>query len=441
MKKVILFFLFFSLNLFGINAFAKSVLKIAHWKTTNGANVYFVRAPELPMLDIQVTFIAGSIYDGKLYGLAALTSGMIGEGTPTLSADQIAASFDDIGAQFNAGIDRDKATISLRTLTNPKYLSKAISLFQDVINHPTFPLKELQYAKNQTLASIKIENQDPAAVAKNAFYQQMYGDFGYSHLPEGTLITVPAITEQEIVNFYHQYYVAKNAYIVLVGDISNQQAHKIANQIIGKLPSGKPAKKFALAPRTSASVVKHIHFPSKQTTIIVGQVGITRQDPNYFPLMVGNHIFGGPGLTSILYKHVREERGFAYAVMSQFLLWRYRGPYLLFLQTKSSQTEEALKIVKNVLQQYLKTGPTSAQLQAAKLNIIGSFPIALDSNSKIESAVSNIAFYHLPIDYFDHYQQYINSVSASEIKNAFQKEIHPKQLIIITVGPNEKNKE
>lgn len=441
MKKNNLIILILGLCLLSFHALAKPVLNIQHWTTKNGVKVYFVRAPQLPMLDLQLTFTAGSVYDGDLYGLSELTSSMIGEGTPTMSADQIAAAFDDIGAQFSTGIDRDRAIISLRTLTDPNYLSKAISLFREVLLKPTFPLKELQYEKNQALASIKIDEQDPATIAKNKFYREAYGNFGYAHSSVGTSSSIPKITQQEVINFYHQYYVAKNAYLTLVGDITSQQAHDIAKTIIEKLPQGEQAKKFNLVPKTSAPIIKHITFPSKQTTIIVGQIGITRHNPNYFSLMVGNHILGGSGLTSILYKQIREKRGFAYAVGSKFLLWRYRGPFLLFLQTKSDQTKAALSVVKSTLQDFLEKGPSKEQLKAAKLNLIGSFPIALDSNSKIESTVSNIAFYHLPLNYLDHYRQYVDKVSLPEIKKSFQKEINLNKLIIITVGPNEEAKE
>lgn len=437
MKKNNFIFLILGLCLLSAHALAEPVLNIQHWKTKNGVKVFFVRAPQLPMLDLQLTFTAGSVYDRDLYGLSELTSGMIGEGTPTMNSDQIAAAFDAIGAQFNTGVDRDMTTISLRTLTDTDYLSKAISLFRDVVLEPTFPLKELQYEKNQALASIKIDEQNPAAIAKKIFYQKMYDHFGYAHSPEGTSSSILKITQQEIIHFYRQYYVAKNAYLILVGDITYQQAHNIAKKVTEKLPQGELAKKFNVVPKTSTPIIKHIAFPSKQTTIIVGQVGITRHNPSYFPLMVGNHILGGSGLTSILYKQIREKRGFAYAVGSKFLLWRYRGPFLLFLQTKSDQTKAALSVVKSTLQDFLEKGPSKEQLKAAKLNLIGSFPIALDSNSKIESAVSNIAFYHLPLNYLDHYRQYVDKVSLPEIKKSFQKEINLNKLIIITVGPNE----
>lgn len=437
MKRILLF-IFIVFSFFCSLGFAtsKPVLNIQNWQLTNGAKVYFVSAHQIPILNIYVVFSGGSLYDGKHFGLANLTNAMIGEGSKTLTANEIAKAFDGIGAQFSKDVDRDMAVVSLRTLTAKKYLQSALNLFADVLNHPNFANKQIKRVKAQILSAIKSGQEDPASIANNTFYESIYKHFPYGHSPLGTLQSVPILTREQLLQFYKKYYVGKNAKVILVGDINRKRANEIAKQLVGKLPIGETAQRFALAAKLQKSIAQHIYFPSMQTTIVVGQVGMSRDNLDFFPLIVGNHIFGGGSLTSILYKQVRELRGLAYYAFSRFVLLRYRGPYMIALQTKASQIDEALNVVKNSLTEFIKNGPSEKQLQAAKLNLIGGFPLTFDSNSKIAEVLTNMAFYQRPLDYLDHYRDNIRRVKLSQIKSAFAHEIKLNKLAVITVGPN-----
>lgn len=413
----------------------KRVLDIQHWSTTNGTSIYFVQIPNVPMVDLRVIFRAGSAYDGENFGLAGFVNSMIGESTTHYNSDQIANQFDNIGAQIETRADRDKSTVSLRSLSNPKYLQPALSLFTDVISHLNFPDQTVARIKKQTMAAIKSSEEDPTATAEKSFFQTLYSNQPYGHPVAGTLSTIQNITADQLQDFYNRFYVARNMNVVIVGDVTKQQAQQIGEQIAGQFKSGEPAPGLALSPFLSASSSVTVPFPSTQTTVYMGQVAIAPNDPNYFPLIVGNTVYGDPSLASILYKEVRDKYGLAYSVYSLFAPMPARGPFAIKLQTRADQTAQASKVLKDTLQQYLNNGPTDSQLAETKQFLIGSFPLSLASNKDILQIVSDIVFSRKPLDFLDTYRRQIAAVTPEQIKSAFNATIHIDKMATIMVGP------
>ncbi|OGO91511.1 MAG: peptidase M16 [Coxiella sp. RIFCSPHIGHO2_12_FULL_44_14] len=415
-------------------AASSSVLPIQHWVTSKGAHVYFIKSTEIPMLDIQVVFAAGSAYDGKTWGIASLVNSLLNEGTHQQTADQIADSLNNVGAQMSNEVNRDMALIRLRTLVKPDYLSTALKTLTSVLSEPSFSTDALTRVRRLTLAAIQQQQQMPSSVASNAFYQAIYQHHPYAHPTLGTVDTIRTLTRADVEKFYSRYYVARNAAVIMVGDITRSHAQTLANQLINALPEGTPAPLLTTASNPAKAVQQSITFPSQQTTIMLGQLGITPNDPYYFPLMVGNHILGAASLVSILFEQVRNERGLAYSITSQFIPRQYRGPFFIVLQTRVDQTREALHWVQYLLKKFVDEGPSQTDLVAAKENLIGGFPLALATNQSMLAEMTRLAFYHQPLNYWDTYRQRIEAVQATDIKKAFQATLHPDQMTLITVG-------
>lgn len=422
----------------------KQVLPIEHWQTTNNANVYYVDLPELPIIDIDVIFNAGSAYDGKQFGLANLTNQMLGQSARNLSADQIAENFDNVAAVFDSDTRRDSATIHLRSLTRTDLLEPALKTFTTVITEPNFGSKSFKRVKEQILQAILQAEQTPGTIANNLFFNTIYQSYPYAHATIGDSKTVEKLTPEKLLAYYKQYYVGSNATIVIVGDVRQAQAKQIANQIIGKLPKGKPAKNLSTPKSQPKEKNIHINYPASQTYIRIGELGISRKNKDYIPLYVGNYILGGGVLVSRLFKEVREEKGLTYNIYSFFIPLEQKGPFLVTLQTRNKTTKQAISLIKDQLQSFLTDGPTVSELTAAKQNIIGGFPLLLDSNDAILSQVANIAFYKLPLNYLDTYRDKVNNVTLNDIKNAFNRHINVNNMVTVTVGKevskNEKQK-
>ncbi len=431
MKKFIALILF---SLVSISITAKPILAIQTWQTPNGVKVFFVPLTQLPILDINVVFKAGSAWDQQQFGLSSLTNNLLGEGAKGLTADQIAQSFDAVGASFNSNSDRDMASLSLRTLVMPAYLKTALNTFSAVLGQPTFTEEALKRVQKQTQANIQYNTQDPSYVAKEAFYQFAYAKEPYGHPVLGTLNSVPKLTMAMVKAFYSQYYVASNAQIILVGDISREKAEEIANEVTVHLQKGIATPDLKNAEMTEKPEKMTIDFPSSQTALVIGQVGINRSNPDYYPLIVGNYLLGGLPLNSILFHQIRDQRGLAYGVTSDFDPLLLKGPFLIQLKTRNEQAEKALTVVQETLANFVQKGPTDSEVIAAKQNLVGGFPLMIDSNSNIVKLVTNIAFYHRPLDYLDHYRANIQAVSARQIRQAFSKLIDPKKQITVCVG-------
>jgi zinc protease len=407
-------------------------VKIEHWVSPSGARVYFVESRVLPMLDIQVDFAAGSMFDpqGKS-GLAALTRATLDNGAGKLDETAIAEQLADIGANLGGGADTDRASVALRTLSAKDKREPALAILKAVLHQPLFDAAIFEREKIRTIAGLKEAMTRPDSIAGKAFWAAMYPQHPYGR--QATPESVAALNRDDLAAFHARYYNAANASITLVGDLSRQDAEKIAESIAAGLPKGSPAT-LPASPELAAGNTIALPHPASQAHVYIGLPAIERGNPDFFPLLVGNYTLGGGGFVSRLMKEVRDQRGYAYSVYSYFAPMRHTGPFQIGLQTKRSQAKEAIKVTRDVLAGFLKDGLSAEELAAAKANLTGSFPLRLDSNKKILENVANIGFFGLPLDYLDQYQASVQAVTTEQIKAAFARRVVPEKLITVTVA-------
>jgi zinc protease len=420
--------------LLAFSQYTTAAAKIEHWQTPQGSRVYYVQTEGLPMVDIQVVFNAGSANDGQQFGLAALTAGLLDTGAGKWNADEIAQRFENVGAQFGVSSSIDMATLSLRTLTDKPLFDKALETMQVILTKPVFNEADFKREKNRTLAGLKQREESPAALASIAFYNALYGKHPYAHPESGVIKTVASLKVADLRHFYEKFYVADNAIVVIVGDLSKQQAEQTAEKLLAGLPVGKKPESLPDVAMPVKSSEQHIEFPSSQTHVLVGLPGSYRKDPDYFNLYVGNHILGGSGLVSKLFDEVREKRGLAYSASSNFIPMLKPGPFLISLQTRNDQTPQALQVLNQTLADFISKGPTEAELTAAKKNITGGFAMRFDTNKKLANYVAMIGYYEMPLDYLDTFQQKVEQVTVASITDAFKRRVSPQLLQTITVG-------
>lgn len=407
---------------------------IQTWKTTNGASVYFVPAPELPMADLRIVFDAGSAREAVKWGLASLTSAVLTEGADGMSAQQISEHFEDVGANIDSGSLRDMAYLEVRTITDPENFNTALDGLAKVLTKPDFPQDAFERQKKRTLIGLEQKKQSPSAIAEDAFYSAIYGHHPYAHPPEGNAETVTDLTREDVIRFYKQWYTAKNATVAIVGDLTAEQAKQAAETIIGQLPAGKAAPELPPVKDLSEEKIIRIHHPSTQTTILVGQPGMKRKDRDYFALYVGNHSLGGSGLVSRLSEEVREKRGLSYSVYSYFSPMSEKGPFMVGMQTRNDQIDEGTRVLKETIANYLKSGQTEEEFSASIKNITGGFPLRIDNNRKIVEYLSMIGFYHLPLDYLDTFINHVESLTLDQTRDAMKRRLHPDKMVTVIVG-------
>ncbi len=406
--------------------------KIEHWIAPSGARVFFVENHALPILDVQVDFAAGTAYDTPhKAGLASLTHSLLDMGVQGMDETQIASRLADLGAQLSGSTEVDRASLALRTLSAADKRVPALDILRTVLVSPQFPTAVFDRERARSVAALKEALTRPETIANRAFWSALYPEhaYGLKSTPE----SLSALKKEDLPLFYKTHYSAQRASVAIVGDLSRNDAEKLAQQLTAELPTGKEAKAPSEPKLPSASELRIAH-PAAQTHLLMGLPAIKRGDPDFFPLLVGNYSLGGGGFVSRLMKEVRDQRGLAYSVHSYFQPLAQLGPFQIGLQTKKAQANDALKVARQVLTGFLAEGPSEAELNAAKQNLIGSFPLRLDSNKKILENVSVIGFYGLPLDYLDRYAEKVEAVTAADIRAAFARHVKPEHLITVLVA-------
>jgi zinc protease len=406
--------------------------KIERWQTTSGARVLFVENHSLPILDVQVDFAAGTAHDGEgKAGVASLTRGILDLGVPGMDETQIASRMADIGALLSGGVDMDRASVALRTLSMADKRGPALEMLRAILSQPQFPAAVLEREQARSVSALKEALTRPDAIASKAFWKAMYVEHPYGRY--ATPESVSSLARADVVAFHTANYTAQRATVAIVGDLSRAQAESVAEQLTVGLPSGS-AMGGVVLPRLPAGGEQRIAHPAVQAHLLLGMPALRRGDPDFFPLLVGNYSLGGGGFVSRLMKEVRDKRGLAYSVHSYFLPLQQLGPFQIGLQTKKAQANDALKLTREVLATFLAEGPSETELQAAKQNLVGSFPLRLDSNRKILENVALIGFYELPLDYLDRYPENIEKVTVADIKAAYSRHVRPEHLVTVVVA-------
>lgn len=410
-------------------------VKIQQWQTASGSEVYFVENHDLPIVDISVNFAAGSARDSaEKSGLAGIARYMMTLGAAGMSDEKIANKMADIGAILGGDFDADRAGFKLRTLSSEREKTQALDVFTKILQQPDFPEDVLTREKARIISGLQESATQPESISSKEFMKALYGSHPYSLDESGEVDTVAKITRDDLQSFYKQYYGAKGAVVAIIGDLTREQAGVIAETVTGGLPKSVAVSAIPAVKLPTQSIEKRIAHPASQSHILLGYPGIKRGDPDLFPLYVGNYVLGGGGFVSRLTEEVREKRGLVYSVYSYFMPMAEPGPFQLGLQTKKDQAEDALKLVKETLDNFIKNGITEAELKAAKANIIGGFPMRIDSNSKILDYLAVIGFYKLPLNYLDEYNSNVEKVTVAQIKDAFSRRLKTENFVTIIVG-------
>jgi zinc protease len=428
---------------------ALAAIPIQHWTQPSGAQVYFVESPSIPMVDIRLEFDAGGRREAAdKAGLASVTAGMADKGitaakqgdsgpyAAALDENQLSDAWADLGAGFGGGASSDRMSFSLRSLTYPDLLAKAVQLASRQLGDPAFPPEIWERERQRLSASIREANTRPATVAGRAYAAAVYGTHPYGHE-----MTEESLRHISVDDMKQQYRLVQpcRAKVSIVGAVTRAQADALVTTLLSRLPAAVQGRCEPLPPvpevaPLAAPLERDIPFTSAQAHVLIGQPGYKRSDPDYFTMLVGNYTLGGGGFASRLSQEVREKRGLTYGVSSHFAPGLHAGAFTIGLQTRPDQAAEAVKVVREVLAKFVAQGPTEAELKAAKDNLIGGFPLLLDSNRKLLDNIANIAWNDLPLNYLDTWIAQVRKVSAADVKAAFARKLQPQRMVTVIVG-------
>lgn len=422
--------------------------KIHHFTTNNGTPVSLVQARNIPMVDIGIYFNAGSARDEAIksgaYGLASLTASMLEQGTRQHTQDALAEAVEQLGVSLAANAYRDMFTVNLRTLSDPQHLSPAVGLLTEVISEPVFRPDTLARTKAQYLIALQQDQENPDSIAAIAFDKALYGNHPYAHPTNGTLNSIPTIQPKDLQDFANTFLVASNANIAITGDISLEDAQQIANQITQALPVGTPAPALPDAKPLRQAKRIHIPFDSTQTTVMIGQLGTKRsrdtrglqQQTNF---AIADDIIGGSNFQARLMADIRKKRGLTYGIYSSMTPMLSQGSYSINFSTRNDKAQEAIDATLNVIKDATQSGVTEQELTLTKDSLINSFPLSFASNAAINNTLGMMGFYQLPDSYLTDYVKRVKTADLAQVNQSFNRLIQPNQLIIVTVGHQEKS--
>ncbi len=405
-------------------------------KLSNGMNVWIVQQKELPIVSMNMVLNAGATADPMdRAGLASTTAGLLNTGTKTRSAVEIANQLQAIGANLGANAGWDAANVSMQTLT--KNLDKALELYADVVTNPTFPDAELENTRRRSQVGLLQRRDNPNAIANVVYNKLLYGkDHPYGKSLTLDENSVKAMTRADIERFYATYYRPNNAALIVVGNTDAKQIMPKLETAFAGWKSGDVPK--IAVPGSTSTTNKGIFIVDKpgaaQSVVSIGQVGVARDNPDYFPLLVMNSILGGQ-FSARVNMNLREDKGYTYGARTGWNFRRGAGPFEASADVQTAVTKESVVEFMKELNGIRGAIPVTAEeLEYNKQSIIRRYPQGFETVGAISAQLSNLVIYGLNDSYFNEYIAKINAVTLGDVNRVANKYLTPDQMAILIVG-------
>lgn len=402
--------------------------------TPNGITLLVLEQHFLPIVEIHALIKTGSAHDppGKA-GLANLTASLLDEGTTSRSSKQLAEQIDFVGGSLAVKASEDFTTASARILR--KDVDLGFTLLADILLHPAFSKQEFDRVRSQILGEIMSDNDDPGHVAMTAFNQLVFRNHPYRWPVNGLEDTMPKITLTDVQKFYAKEYLPNQTILAVVGDITVEQATELVQTHFGpwkKRPA--PARGIKPSRPINKKTVQLIEKDLSQSTIVLGHGGISRTNPDFYPVTVMNHILGAGGFSSRLMDSIRDKQGLAYGIMSHYEARAMPGSFWINLQTKTETTNQAISSVLAEIKSLRESPVTDQELSEAKAFLIGSFPLRLDSTEKLAYVLAQVEFFELGFEYFNQYPEWIDGVTKEDVQRVAKQYLNPQHYALVVVG-------
>lgn len=407
---------------------------IAHREILPSGIVLLVaERPAVPIVAVRAYFRAGSAFDPPdAPGLANLTAELLTRGTATRASEDIDRAIESVGGALESDAGRDGLTVSLSVLK--KDLGLGLDLLADVIRAPSFPENELTRKVKEIQAGIKRSEENPETVAGRELMRLVYPHHPYGHPVEGSLESVGALTRPQVIAFYQRHVRPDTAIIAVVGAVTVAEARREILGRFGDWPKpATPPPTVSVAAGAPSPQERTIKRDLTQATVTMGRRAIRQDNPEYFPLVVANYILGG-GSTSRLYQRVREEGGLAYSVFSYVSPGRYGATAIVGLQTRTAEVARAVELTREQLARMSREAVSDRELALARSYLIGSFPLRLDTSSKVANFLVAVEEQGLGLDYADRFKERVAKVTAEDVQRVAGRYLMPQTFDVVMVG-------
>ena len=404
-------------------------------KLPSGIRVVTAPVRKLPVVTVLVIIDAGSTNDptGK-EGVAALTAGLLLEGTARLNGAALTEKFERLGTSLESGADWDSAFVKITALSDK--LEAATILLGEALSEPAFPEREVERLKAERLAEILQLETEPRGLADEKFSEFLYSpESRYSKPDEGSTESVSGLSRTDVQEFYRARHRTGSTTVIVTGDISADDARALVGRAFQGWASGSASSaKLITASRSSRKTVHIVHKQdAPQSELRVGHVGVPRKHPKFFSTLVMNAVLGGL-FGSRINLNLREVHGYTYGASSYYDWRRGAGPFVVSTAVQSEVTAPALREIFFEIERIRSESISGEELSLAKDYLDGVFPIRYETTAAIASALASLVIYELPADYYDTYRRNIRDVSSDGVLDAAKAHLHPNELQTIVVG-------
>ncbi|MBZ8133485.1 pitrilysin family protein [Afifella sp. IM 167] len=396
-----------------------------------GITAWLVEDYTVPIVTVQFAFRGGSAQDpdGK-EGTGNLLSGLLDEGAGDLDSKTFQTRLENRNIKLSFDIGRDAFYGSLKTLADNR--EEAFDLTRMALSEPRFDDEPVSRIKAQIISKLRSEETDPEDLARKAWSHELFGEHPYGHDSEGTPETVEKLTAEDLRGFAAKNLARDNLVVAVVGAIDAETLKGDLDKLFSGLPEKPELRPIPDVVATNGKS-EHIDLPVPQTVIRIGGAGLKRDDPDFIPAYVADHILGGGTFSSRLYREIREKRGLAYSVGSSLVPLDHSGAWVAAAATRSDAAKEAVDLMLAEVKGLAEKGPTTKELDEAKSYLTGNYALRFDSSAKIAKQLLGIQLDRLGIDYVDKRNDLIRSVSEDDVKRAATR-VYGAPASVVTVG-------
>jgi zinc protease len=399
----------------------------------NGIVVLVAERPGIPIVIVRASVEAGATLDPRdQAGVANLTALLLARGSATRPALEVDRAIEFVGGSLESEGGRDASEVVVSVLR--KDLGLGLDLLADALLRPAFPPAEFERKRDEVLASVRRAEEDPEAVAGRLLRRLVFHEHPYGRPVTGTEASLQAITRDDVVAFHRAAYRPERAIVAVAGDVTGAA---VRMELEARLGGWSPAGPAPAAPGPVAlwapSRTDAVQRALTQATILLGQATVTREHPDFYPLLIASQILGG-GSSSRLYTRVREERGLAYNVYAQYSPARLGGYFLVELQSENARVREALTVVREELVRLRRARVSEEELGRARSYLIGSFPLRMDTAADVSDLLISIERFDLGLDYPARFSRAVSSVTADDVLRAVRTHWDPDGMSLAVVG-------
>lgn len=413
----------------------RAEIAIQEVTSPGGIRAWLVEDHNIPFTALEVQFKGGSSLEAPdKRGVVNLMTATLEEGAGEMDSKAFAEAREALAAGITFDSGADSVGVSAKFLTENR--DQVVDLMREALVNPRFDQDAVDRVREQVLSNLRANEKDPGTLASERFNALAFGDHPYATTGDGTIETVSRLTRDDVVAAHKAALARDRVFVAASGDITAEELGKLLDRLLGDLPAtGAPQP--GTAPWLLPPGVTVVDFPSPQSTVFFGEVGIPRDDPDFFPAFILNEVIGGGRFTARLMTEVREKRGLTYGIGTYLVNMEHADMLLGQFSASNDKVAEAIKVVQAEWGRLVSEGVTPEELEATKTYLTGSYPLRFDGNGPIASVLVGMQMDAMPIDYVTTRNAKIEAVTMEDIKRVAARLFKPEALHFVVVGQPE----